>query len=100
MNRNWQTYDRNSPFSPLYPNVDVHYPKLNSRYGCMHSNFVLAFYDNGIRLCICTATFIFRDWQNMSNGVYVQDFPLKSATSPAPPVNACCCLLTLLARAR
>ena len=32
----WDSYDKTAPFDPLHPIIDVHYPKLNSRYGCMH----------------------------------------------------------------
>lgn len=78
MDRHWNKYDNTSPFSPLHPNIDVHYPKLNSRWGCMHSKFALVFYDEGVRVMITTANFIFFDWGNMTNGIYVQDFPLKA----------------------
>ncbi|GMH47648.1 hypothetical protein TrRE_jg9092, partial [Triparma retinervis] len=75
----WDSYDKTAPFDPLHPNIDVHYPKLNSRYGCMHSKFALLFYSSGVRVMVTTGNYISVDFGNMTNGIYVQDFPLKSA---------------------
>jgi len=38
---------------------------------------MLLFYPNGIRVMICTANFIEGDWTLKTQGIWIQDFPLK-----------------------
>jgi len=84
---NGQGFNRDTPFCSVYPHIKRHYPKVGG-FGCHHAKFIIAFYPSrGVRVCIFTANFIPRDWGNMSNGIYVQDFPLKSAVSPPPPTH-------------
>ena len=45
-------------------------------YGKHHCKYGLLFYDNGIRVFITTANYISSDIDNLTNAVYVQDFPL------------------------
>jgi len=50
------------------------------RYGTHHSKFAIIFYQSGVRICITTANFIPEDFEYRTQGVYLQDFPLKSNT--------------------
>lgn len=50
------------------------------RYGTHHSKIAIVFYRRGLRIVITTANFIEDDFTYRTQGVYVQDFPLKGTT--------------------
>eukprot|EP01039_Chlorochromonas_danica_P002227 gene2227-2432_t len=54
------------------------------RYGTHHSKMALVFYGTGLRVVITTANFYAEDFTFRTQGIYLQDFPLKS---DAPHVN-------------
>ncbi len=56
----------------------VHVPP----FGTHHSKFFLLFYSCCLRVVILTANLIPVDWAHKSQGVWFQDFPLKSESSP------------------
>eukprot|EP00605_Chrysophyceae_sp_TOSAG23-4_P000399 GSChrysophyteH1.ASY1.ANO1.455.1 assembled CDS len=62
--------------------VQVHLP--GEAFGTHHSKICIIFFENGIRVCIHTANLREGDHHNMTNGLFVQDFPkkIRSATSP------------------
>jgi tyrosyl-DNA phosphodiesterase-1 len=47
-------------------------------YGSHHSKIMCVFYRSGLRLVIMTANLIKEDFEYRTQGIYVQDFPLKS----------------------
>lgn len=48
------------------------------RYGTHHSKMALVFYDTGLRVVITTANFYAEDFIFRTQGIFLQDFPLKS----------------------
>ena len=59
-------------------NAVLHAPPLPVPFGTMHSKCALLFSPTQLRVVITTANFISIDWQNKSQAVWNQDFPLKS----------------------
>jgi tyrosyl-DNA phosphodiesterase-1 len=60
------------------------------RYGTHHTKMLLIFYQNGLRVVISTGNFIPEDWNSLTQGTFIQDFPLKqsspySVTYPPDP---------------
>jgi hypothetical protein len=53
------------------------------RYGTHHSKIAIIFYKQGMRLVITTANFYSEDFDYRTQGVYIQDFPLKTHSSNA-----------------
>lgn len=52
------------------------------RYGTHHSKIAIVFYkQGGLRLAITTANFIEEDFSYLTQGLYTQDFPVKSEDS-------------------
>lgn len=47
------------------------------RFGTHHSKAAIIFYPNGVRFALMTANFIEIDFLGKTQGVFVQDFPLK-----------------------
>ena len=54
-------------------------------YGCHHTKAFIVFYEKGVRVCIHTPNLRNEDVTHMTQGAWVQDFPLKST---APPLAA------------
>lgn len=54
-------------------------------YGTHHSKLMLLFFDAGLRVVITTANFIPVDFIYRTQGVYVEDFPLKGTDTSATP---------------
>ena len=61
-------------------NIMLRQVKVDDPYGCAHAKAALIFYKAGIRVAIHTANYIEMDFDYKTQGVYVQDFPLLSAT--------------------
>jgi hypothetical protein len=51
------------------------------RYGTHHSKMAIIFYQTGVRIVITTANFIQEDYDSLTQGNYIQDFPLKGHPS-------------------
>eukprot|EP00759_Apiculatamorpha_spiralis_P009761 PhF_6_TR16944/c0_g1_i1/m.25532/K10862/TDP1; tyrosyl-DNA phosphodiesterase 1 len=65
-----------------YPNIQkIHYPPLPISYGTHHTKAILLFSPTGVRVCIHTANYILANWQNKTQGIWVQDFPRKATVS-------------------
>lgn len=60
----------------------THAPPLPP-YGTHHSKAFFVQYETGLRVIIHTANLLYCDANNKSQGVYMQDFPLKDGESPA-----------------
>ena len=66
----------------LYPNIVSSLVDLGPEtYGSHHTKMFLIFYKSGFRIAIGTSNLLEADWTSKSQGFYVQDFPLKNATS-------------------
>ncbi|CAN6452176.1 unnamed protein product [Victoria cruziana] len=68
-------------------NWTFHKPRLPIAYGTHHSKAMLLVYPQGVRVVIHTANLIYVDWNNKTQGLWMQDFPWKerqdqSNTSP------------------
>ncbi|XP_024530041.1 tyrosyl-DNA phosphodiesterase 1 [Selaginella moellendorffii] len=55
-------------------------PRLWISYGTHHSKAMLLVYPTGVRVVVHTANLINIDWNNKTQGLWMQDFPLKSMT--------------------
>ncbi|XP_057962468.1 tyrosyl-DNA phosphodiesterase 1 isoform X2 [Malania oleifera] len=55
----------------------LHKPPLPISYGTHHSKAMLLVYPRGVRVIIHTANLIYVDWNNKSQGLWMQDFPWK-----------------------
>jgi hypothetical protein len=51
------------------------------KYGTHHNKIIIVFYEDGIRLAITTANFTQDDFSYKLQGIFTQDFPLKTSTS-------------------
>ncbi|KAK1260165.1 hypothetical protein QJS04_geneDACA019126 [Acorus gramineus] len=54
-----------------------HKPPLPISYGTHHSKAMLLVYPQGVRIIIHTANLIYVDWNNKTQGLWMQDFPWK-----------------------
>ena len=52
-------------------------------YGCHHSKYFIIGSKDGVRVAIHTANIISCDINNKSQGIWMQDFPIKKAGAPA-----------------
>ncbi|KAK6932362.1 Tyrosyl-DNA phosphodiesterase I [Dillenia turbinata] len=59
----------------------LHKPPLPISYGTHHSKAMLLVYPKGVRVIIHTANLIYVDWNNKSQGLWMQDFPWKKDQS-------------------
>lgn len=59
------------------PNWILHKPPLPISYGTHHSKAMLLVYPQGIRVVVHTANLIYVDWNNKTQGLWMQDFPWK-----------------------
>lgn len=60
------------------PGWSLHKPPLPLSYGTHHSKFMLLIYPTGVRVIVHTANMIYVDWNNKTQGLWMQDFPYKS----------------------
>lgn len=60
----------------------LHKPPLRLSYGTHHSKAMFLIYPTGVRIVVHTANLIYIDWNNKSQGLWMQDFPFKSGASP------------------
>ncbi|KAF9588080.1 hypothetical protein IFM89_007321, partial [Coptis chinensis] len=61
-------------------NWTLHKPPLPIAYGTHHSKAMLLVYPRGLRVVIHTSNLIHVDWNNKSQGLWMQDFPWKDKT--------------------
>ncbi|GER27220.1 tyrosyl-DNA phosphodiesterase-related [Striga asiatica] len=59
----------------------LHKPPLPISYGTHHSKAMLLIYPRGVRVIVHTANLIHVDWNNKSQGLWMQDFPWKDQNS-------------------
>ncbi|XP_047938783.1 tyrosyl-DNA phosphodiesterase 1 isoform X1 [Salvia hispanica] len=59
------------------PNWILHKPPLPISYGTHHSKAMLLVYPRGVRVIVHTANLIYVDWNNKTQGLWMQDFPWK-----------------------
>lgn len=70
-------YQRSKP-----ANWILHKPPLPISFGTHHSKAMLLVYPHGVRVIVHTANLIYVDWNNKSQGLWMQDFPWKDQTNP------------------
>ncbi|AES78905.2 putative phosphodiesterase I [Medicago truncatula] len=61
----------------------LHKPPLPISFGTHHSKAMFLVYPRGVRVIIHTANLIYVDWNNKSQGLWMQDFPWKDQNSPS-----------------
>lgn len=61
----------------------LHKPPLPISFGTHHSKAMLLVYPRGVRIIVHTANLIFVDWNNKSQGLWMQDFPWKDQNNPS-----------------
>lgn len=59
----------------------LHKPRLPISFGTHHSKAMLLVYPRGVRVIVHTANLIYVDWNNKSQGLWMQDFPWKDKNS-------------------
>ncbi|KAL3627567.1 tyrosyl-DNA phosphodiesterase 1 [Castilleja foliolosa] len=64
----------------------LHKPPLPISYGTHHSKAMLLVYPRGLRVIVHTANLIHVDWNNKTQGLWMQDFPWKDQNSTS---NGC-----------
>ncbi|KAJ3705221.1 hypothetical protein LUZ61_008926 [Rhynchospora tenuis] len=57
-----------------------HKPPLPISYGTHHSKAMFLVYPTGVRIIVHTANLIHVDWNNKTQGLWMQDFPWKDAS--------------------
>ncbi|KAJ0081227.1 hypothetical protein Patl1_11058 [Pistacia atlantica] len=60
-----------------------HKPPLPIAYGTHHSKAMLLVYLQGVRIIVHTANLIYVDWNNKTQGLWMQDFPWKDLNNPS-----------------
>ncbi|XP_010550062.1 PREDICTED: tyrosyl-DNA phosphodiesterase 1 isoform X1 [Tarenaya hassleriana] len=55
----------------------IHKPRLPISFGTHHSKAMILVYPRGVRVIVHTANLIYVDWNNKSQGLWMQDFPWK-----------------------
>ncbi|CAL0332101.1 unnamed protein product [Lupinus luteus] len=60
----------------------LHKPPLPISFGTHHSKAMFLVYPRGVRVVVHTANLIHVDWNNKSQGLWMQDFPWKDQNSP------------------
>ncbi|KAH7569520.1 hypothetical protein ACOSP7_012962 [Xanthoceras sorbifolium] len=61
----------------------LHKPPLPISFGTHHSKAMLLVYPRGVRIIVHTANLIYIDWNNKSQGLWMQDFPWKDQNNPS-----------------
>ncbi|CAJ2669974.1 unnamed protein product [Trifolium pratense] len=59
----------------------LHKPPLPISFGTHHSKAMFLVYPRGVRIIVHTANLIYVDWNNKSQGLWMQDFPWKDQNS-------------------
>lgn len=59
----------------------LHKPPLPISYGTHHSKAMLLVYSTGVRVVVHTANLIYVDWNNKTQGLWMQDFPWKDKSN-------------------
>ncbi|KAA8519997.1 hypothetical protein F0562_014253 [Nyssa sinensis] len=59
----------------------LHKPPLPISYGTHHSKAMFLVYPQGVRIIVHTANLIYVDWNNKSQGLWMQDFPWKDQSN-------------------
>ncbi|KAL7130225.1 hypothetical protein ABFS83_13G120100 [Erythranthe nasuta] len=67
----------------------LHKPPLPISYGTHHSKAMLLVYPRGVRVIVHTANLIYVDWNNKTQGLWMQDFPWKDQSSKSSGPSAC-----------
>ncbi|KAK6123983.1 hypothetical protein DH2020_042266 [Rehmannia glutinosa] len=67
-------------------NWNLHKPPLPISYGTHHSKAMFLVYPRGVRIIVHTANLIYVDWNNKTQGLWMQDFPWKDQNSTS---NGC-----------
>ena len=62
--------------------LQVHKPPLPMAWGTHHTKMAVLLSNIGVRVIITTANYIQGDWATKAQGIWLQDFPLKSKSSP------------------
>lgn len=62
----------------ILKNFEVFAPEVKGR-ATHHSKFIIVAYATHVRVCIHTANYLSIDWADKTQGVWMQDFPLKAA---------------------
>ncbi|XP_078157113.1 tyrosyl-DNA phosphodiesterase-like protein isoform X4 [Carex rostrata] len=70
-----------SHFKNKLGNWVFHKPPLPISYGTHHSKAMFLIYPTGIRIIVHTANLIHVDWNNKTQGLWMQDFPWKDASA-------------------
>jgi hypothetical protein len=68
-----------SSFAQSQPNIQTFSAEnlLTVPFGCHHSKCIILFYEDKLRLVICTLNFIEIDWRRKNQLIWLQDFPMK-----------------------
>ncbi|VVB14553.1 unnamed protein product [Arabis nemorensis] len=62
----------------------LHKPRLPISFGTHHSKAMFLIYPRGVRVVVHTANLIHVDWNNKSQGLWMQDFPWKDDDKDPP----------------
>ncbi|CAN8299931.1 unnamed protein product [Cochlearia groenlandica] len=62
----------------------LHKPRLPISFGTHHSKAIFLVYPRGVRVVVHTANLIHVDWNNKSQGLWMQDFPWKDDEKDRP----------------
>nr|AAL36361.1 unknown protein [Arabidopsis thaliana] len=62
----------------------LHKPRLPISFGTHHSKAIFLVYPRGVRVVVHTANLIHVDWNNKSQGLWMQDFPWKDDDKDPP----------------
>ncbi|ESQ41487.1 hypothetical protein EUTSA_v10012972mg [Eutrema salsugineum] len=63
----------------------LHKPRLPISFGTHHSKAIFLVYPRGVRVVVHTANLIHVDWNNKSQGLWMQDFPWKDGDDKDTP---------------
>ncbi|KAL0709534.1 hypothetical protein Bca4012_016512 [Brassica carinata] len=70
-------------------NWRLHKPRLPISFGTHHSKAIFLVYHRGVRVVVHTANLIHVDWNNKSQGLWMQDFPWKDDDDDKDAHKAC-----------
>ncbi|CAN6811184.1 unnamed protein product [Brassica oleracea] len=67
----------------------LHKPRLPISFGTHHSKAIFLVYPRGVRVVVHTANLIHVDWNNKSQGLWMQDFPFKDDDDDKDSTKSC-----------
>ncbi|KAL0784651.1 hypothetical protein Bca101_000896 [Brassica carinata] len=67
----------------------LHKPRLPISFGTHHSKAIFLLYPRGVRVVVHTANLIHVDWNNKSQGLWMQDFPFKDDDDDKDSTKSC-----------